>query len=158
MIVYAILKGRATLLKQIAILPKLKSSNCNNSQDKTPAQKRNCSFLIQRFLTRKVKKCQRFRIGVVLIILSHWHSGALSNRTRMKDSRASLKNLRMKRKGFSNNCKLKMNQSSKETTKHPTLDYSRNKSGSVAKKRKSFSFKQTNSQANWIKKWLGSQE
>ena len=71
MIVYAIPKDRATMLKRIAILSKLKSLNCNSSQDKTPAQKINCSYLIQRLQTRKVKKCQRFRIGVVLIIHSH---------------------------------------------------------------------------------------
>ena len=136
MIVYATTKGRATMLKQIAILPKLKSSNCNNSQDKTPARKRNCSYLIQRFQTRKVKKCQRFHIGVVLIIHSHWPSGALSNRTRMIDSKASLKNLRMKRKESSNNCKVKMILLSKETIKLPILDYNRSKSGSKARKKR----------------------
>ena len=136
MTVYAIPKGKATLLKQIIILPNLKSLNCNSSQDRTPAQKRNCSYRIRRFQTRKVKKCQRFHIEVVLIIHSHWPSGALSNRTRMKDNRALLKNLRMKRKEFSNNCKLMINQLSKETTKPPILDCNRSKKDSIARKRK----------------------
>ena len=145
-------------LRQIIILPKQKSSNWNNSQDKTTARKRNWSYLIQRFQTRKVIKCQRFRIGVVLIIHSHWPSGARSNSTRMIDSKASHKNLRMKRKESSNNCKVTMILLSKETTKPPTLDCNKNKSGSLARKKKSFSSKLTNSQANWIKLWPGSQE